>query len=164
MNNNKPTNIDKNRQAIAGIQKHFANVPTLLLDGVQTPTQSVVAALQAAIDAIDVTRAAETARHTAVAAEQAAKAKAAALRAALKILVFNQLGATTDAVTDFGFAKPKKARTPTVAVKAEAVAKRATTRAARHTAGKRQKATVKGETPSPEPTAPAAPATPTKPA
>ncbi|HEY8038287.1 MAG TPA: hypothetical protein VIF15_00765 [Polyangiaceae bacterium] len=144
-NNNKPNTINRNRQAIAGIQKHFATAPTIVLDGKPTKPADAIAILQTAIDATDGTTAADTALHTAVAAEKAAVAGANAVRKALKTLVFNAFGPAADAVTDFGFTKPKKA-TPTVAVKAGAVAKRAATRTARHTMGPKQEAKITGET------------------
>jgi hypothetical protein len=45
---------------------------------------------------------------------------------------------------DFGFQNPTR-KAPSEATKAAAVAKRAATRGARHTMGKRQKAQIKGE-------------------
>jgi hypothetical protein len=140
MKTNKNKTINDNRLAIAGVQKHFASTPALLLDGTTMTPKDVIATLQAAIDTIDRSTTAEKAFHDAVAAQNAAIAQGNATLSALKMLVKNQLGSTQG---DFGFTTPTR-QTPSEATKAAAVAKRAATRAARHTAGKRQKATVKG--------------------
>jgi len=155
MKTNRNKTLNDSRLAIAGVQKHFANTPTLALDGATMTPKDVIAALQAAIDAIDKSAIAEKAFHDAVAAQTAATAKGNAVLRALKSLVKNQLGSTQGALGDFGFSVPTR-QIPDEATKAAAVAKRAATRAARHTAGKRQKATVKGvvaATPATPPTA-----------
>jgi hypothetical protein len=136
---NKANLLNHIRQAIAGVQKHYATTPTLSLDGASVPTPDVLATLQGAITAIDDAAAAETAFHQAVAAQHAAVAKAEATLSK---------GA---ARTDFGFAVPTR-RTPDEATKARAVAKRAATRAARGTKGPRQKAGIKGQVPEVPPT------------
>src|SRR5258708_8978428 len=149
--------INKNRQAIAGVQKHLANIPTLALGGTPTTPTDVIATLQGAIDAIDAAAAAEKVFHDAVAAQHAAIVKGNALLKVLKMLVHNQLGSTEGVLGDFGFTSPKR-QTPNEATKAAAVAKRAATRAVRHTMGVRQKAKIKGEV-----QAPATPPTTAKP-
>jgi hypothetical protein len=151
MNTSRDKTINKNRQAIAGVKKHFASTPTLALDGSPTTPKDVIAALQAAIDAVDAAAAAEKVFHDVTAAQHAAIAKGNAVLKALKMLVHNQLGSAEGALGDFGFQAPKR-KTPDEATKAAAVAKRAATRAARHTMGKRQKAKVKGQPPTPSPT------------
>jgi hypothetical protein len=154
---NKDKTINKNRQAIAGVQKHFASTPSVVLDGTPTTPKDVIATLQAAIDATDAAASAEKAFHDAVAVQHAAIAKGNALHKALKMLVTNQLGSAESIFGDFGFSTPKR-RVPTEATKAAAVAKRGETRKARHTMGSRQKASIKGAQPAPAPAN-----TPTKP-
>jgi hypothetical protein len=150
MNTNKDKTINKNRQAIVGVQKHFAATQTFVLDGSPTTPKDVIATLQAAIDAVDKAATAEKAFHDATAAQHAAIAKGNAVLKALKMLVHNQLGGAEGVLGDFGFQAPKR-KTPDEATKAAAVAKRAATRAARHTMGKRAKAKVKGQPPTPSP-------------
>jgi hypothetical protein len=155
MKTSKETILNTNRQAIAGVQKHFATTPTLALDGTPTTPSDVIATLKAANDAIDRSTAAEKAFHDAVTAKNAAIAKGNDLVQALEGLVKNQLGSSQGVLGDFGFANPTR-QTPDEATKAAAVAKRAATRAARHTMGKRQKAAIKGAaqaTPATPPTA-----------
>jgi hypothetical protein len=159
MNRNKAVTINTNRQAIAGMQKHFANTPTMVLDGTPTTPTDAIATLQAANDAIDRTAAAEKAFHDAVAAKNAALAKGNVLVRALRTLVTSQIGSTQGVLGDFGFSNPTR-QTPDEPTKAAAVVKRAATRAARHTLGKRQKASIKGVVQA----TPAIPPTATKPA
>jgi hypothetical protein len=153
-NRNKDTIINRIRLAIAGIQKHFASTPTLVLDGVATPTANVLAILNGATTAIDDATTAEKAFHDAVAAQHAAVVSAEALLANLKVLVTNQFGKKGAATADFGFAAATR-KTPDAATAAAAVEKRAATRAARGTKGPRAKKAIKGQVP-------ATPATPAK--
>jgi hypothetical protein len=143
MKTNKAKTINVNRQAIAGVQKHFASTPTIVLDGTPTAPTDVIAALQGANDAIDRAAAAEKAFHDAVTAKNAAIAKGNAFVGALKSLVKSQIGSSHGVLGDFGFSPPTR-QTPDEATKAAAVTKRAATRTARHTMGKRQKAPIKG--------------------
>ncbi len=146
MKTNRDRTINKHRQAIAGIRKHFASAPTIVLGGTPTTPNDAIAALQGPIDAIDAASASEQAFHGAVAAQNAAVAKGSDLLTDLKTLVKSQLGSSEGVLGDFGFTSPNR-QTPDEATKAAAVAKRAATRAARHTMGKRQKASVKGSVP-----------------
>src|SRR5258708_4682472 len=52
MRANKDQTINKNRQAIAGVEKHFASTPSFVLDGLPTTPKDVIATLKAAIDAL----------------------------------------------------------------------------------------------------------------
>jgi len=141
---NKDKTINKHRQAIAGIRKHFASAPTMVLGGTPTTPNDAIATLQGSIDAIDAASASEQAFHGAVAAQHAAIAKGSGLLTDLKTLVKSQLGSSEGVLGEFGFTTPSR-QTPDEATKAAAVAKRAATRAARHTLGKRQKLAVKGD-------------------
>jgi hypothetical protein len=163
MKRNMDSTINRIRQAMAGIAKHFASTPTLALGGTQTTTKDAVATLQGAIDSIDAAAAAGKAFHEATAAQHAAIAKGNALLKVLKTLVESQLGSAESVLGDFGFTNPKPA-VPDQAAKAAAVAKRAATRAARHTMGKKQRAAIKGTVTAPAATPPATPAAPAKPA
>jgi len=145
-NTNRDRTINNNRQAIGGIRKHFASVPTILLGGKPTAPNDAIATLQAAIDAIDAAVSAEQTFHGAVAAQHTAIATSNATLTELKTLVQSQLGSSDGVLGDFGFSSPKR-QAPTEATKAAAVAKRAATRTARQTMGSRQKAKIKGAVP-----------------
>jgi hypothetical protein len=146
MKTNKDRTINTHRQAIAGIRKHFASAPSILLGGTSTTPNDAIATLQGSIDAIDAASASAQAFHGAVTAQHAAIAKGTGLLTDLKTLVKSQLGSSEGVLGDFGFTSPSR-QTPDEATKAAAVVKRAATRAARHTMGKRQKASVKGSVP-----------------
>jgi hypothetical protein len=147
MGTNQKTNRDKiinrNRQAIAGIRKHFAAAATIPLGGKPTAPNDAVAVLQAAIDAVDRAAAAQQALHTAVTAQHAAIAASKVLLIDLRSVVESQLGRTDAVLADFGMTRPKR-QVPTEQTKAAAVVKRVATRQARHTMGPRQKAPIKG--------------------
>jgi hypothetical protein len=145
-NRSSQDTLIQHRQAIAGIRKHFASTPTLALGGTPTAPNDAIATLQGTMDAIDAATAAEQSFHQAVAAKQAAIAKGNGLLADLKTLVTSQLGRSAGVLGDFGFTTSSR-QTPNEATKAAAVAKRAATREARHTMGKRQKSAIKGAVP-----------------
>ena len=150
--NNKDTTLNALRQAIAGLQKHFASGATISLGGQPTTTTAVIGTLQGAIDGIDKAAAAEKAFHDEVAAQNALIATAKVSLKALRSLVENQLGSTAAILGDFGMKIPTR-QVPDEATQAAAVVKRAATRAARGTKGARQKAGIKGQVPAtPAPT------------
>jgi hypothetical protein len=145
---NKANVIDRDRQAIAGIQKHYANVPSMTLDGVSYTMAQIEQVLQDQVDAAPVTTAAKAAFRQAVLAEQSVSAKANALYRALRSRVLNDFKNNASALGDFGML-PVQRQIPTVATKAEALKQSEATRKARGTAGKRQKAKIKGAPPAP---------------
>ena len=153
---NRDSIINRIRQAVGGLQQHFAGATTIVLDGVPTKPVDATATLNAAVTKIDEAIAAEEAFHQAVAAEDAAIALALVLLANLKTLVVNQFGKKGAQLADFGMAVATR-KPMSEAAKAAAVAKRAATRAARGTKGPKAKLAIKGTVPTP-------PATPVKPA
>jgi hypothetical protein len=148
----KSTRSDRNRQAIAGVKQNLANTPSIVLGGVAHAPADIEAALQASIDASDATAAASAAFHKAVTAEQAAHAKGDAIYKGLKSMLVNQFALAPDTLAQFGISLLPQRQTPSAATSAAAVAKRAATRVARHTLGKRQKAGIKGQVPATTPT------------
>lgn len=160
MRASKADRSNLNRQAIAGVQKVYATTPAIILDGVSFAPANVVKALQGPIDAADATNTAGAAFHKAVAVEKAAIVEADTVYAGLRTLVMSQFATSPETLAEFGFTPPTR-RVPDAATVAGAVEKRAATRAARHTMGKRQKAGVKGTVPSttvPAPTTVTSPA------
>jgi hypothetical protein len=166
---NKSTRSDRNRQAIAGIKQNLASTPAIVIQGVSYTPADIQAALQASIDAADATTAATAAFHKAVAAEKATHAKGDAVYRGMSQVLKNQYGPATETLAGFGITLPPQRQIPSTTTSAAAVAKRAATRVARHTMGKRQKAGVKGPTPetssttAPAPTANASTSTTTRP-
>jgi hypothetical protein len=131
---------------------------SFVVNGTKFTTAEVVAeaqALVAALKASDVVRKQE---HDATVTETGLRSSMKAKASSVRNYVVGTLGATSTQAAALGF-EPAPRSTPTAAVKAEAVAKRALTREARHTMGKKQKAAIHGTPTAAAPTAtPAAPA------
>jgi hypothetical protein len=160
-------------QVSAGIQQHLLSTPSVPLGGSAYSPADLMKLVQSSIDSAKTADAANANWHSTVLAERALDAHLAPLLRELRQYVISVFGATSPVLADFGFAPPKRA-TRTPEEKAAAAAKAKATRAARHTAGKKQKKAVKGnvtgvvmvpitataETPAPQPVAtPPAPAT-----
>jgi hypothetical protein len=126
---------------IAGIQKHGG--PAIVVDGRSYAPADIVKALEGPIDAADVTAAAAGAFHQAVTAEQSAIVKGEDVFRALKSILSIQYKSQSGTLADYGIVLPDK-QAPDASKVATAVVKRAATRAARHTMGKRQKLAVTG--------------------
>ncbi len=147
------------QQMGAGIRKHFSNVSSLTFGNSPFTPAQIEASLQTLIDLRTAVEDARAAIQAKVAADNAQAAPLRSQMAALVAFVKVTFGNTPDVLADFGL-KPNKARTPlTLDQKAAASAKRAATRAARHTMGSKQKKEVKGTitTIVASPTTPAAP-------
>ena len=143
---NKTSTLNRNRKAIAGIGKHYANLPTIILHGVPVTPADVVTILQDQIDAADATAAAKIAFFQATSAERNANAKANDLFKALKTRVLGDFANQAEVLADFGMTVATR-RAPDPATLVEAAKKAEATRKARHTMGKRQKAAIKGTVP-----------------
>jgi hypothetical protein len=150
---NKAKKANRNRQMIAGVQKHYGPNDTILVDGVPTKQTDVVAKLTAPIAAGDATAAAEAAFHKAVADEEAASTAADATYQGLKSYFLSIYATSSENLADYGLSVTVP-KVPTAATKAAAAAKRKATLEARGVVGKRKRAAVKA--PAPEATAPAA--------
>jgi hypothetical protein len=129
---------------------------TFTLDGQTYTKAAVLAPLNACIAAIAATTTAHSNWTASVQAERTAVAAAVAMIAVLKPYLKVRLGKSNPSLkSEFGVAPAKPAKKP-VAVKSAAIAKAKATRAARHTMGPKQKASIKGTA-----AAPAAPKAPT---
>ena len=84
--------------------------------------------------------------------ERATAARTDALYAALRSFTHNQHKPRPEVLAEFGMTLPSR-QAPSAETLAAAVEKRAATRVARHTMGKRQKMKVKGDVPGGEPPA-----------
>ena len=150
---NKAKKSNRNRQMIAGVQKHYGPNDTILVDGVPMKQTDIVLKLTAPIAASDVTAASEAAFHKAVAEEDAATTAADTMYSGLKSYFLSIYATTSETLADYGLSitVPKG---PTAATKAAAAAKRKATLAARGVVGKRKRAAVTA--PAPAVTTPAA--------
>jgi hypothetical protein len=132
------------KQLIAGADKHLAKATQVAFLGGSFTPDEIASKLQTLVNLrSDV----NTARAATVAKLAAEATQAPALRtfmSAFASYLKVAYGTSPDVLADFGIAP--KARTPlTVEAKAVAAAKRAATRAARHTMGTKQKKGIKGD-------------------
>jgi hypothetical protein len=158
------------KQLIAGTAKHLSSATPVAFAGGSFTGDQITSKLQALVD---LRSSVDAAKATAQAKLAAEAAQAPALRTftrQLRVFVKASFSTSPDVLADFGITS-KARELPTVEGKAAAVAKRAATRAARHTMGAKQKAGVKGDvtgvvvTPtSASATTVAAPSSPTTPA
>jgi hypothetical protein len=139
----KANRSDRNRKMILGVHKLLASTAAITVNGVSYAPAAVEKVLQGSIDAADATEAASAAFHKATAAERAANKAGDAMYLGLKTYLKNQYALDPDKLADFGIEVATR-QAPDATTVAKAVAKRADTRTARHTMGKRQKAAVKG--------------------
>jgi hypothetical protein len=131
-------------QLIAGTKKHFPTTGSLVFGGATYTPAQIEASLQTLIDLRAAVDAAKATAKAKVAAEKTQSTPARTLMAAFEAFVKVTFGNAPDVLADFGLT-PKKVPTPlTPQEKVVATAKRAATRAARHTMGKVQKKAVKG--------------------
>jgi hypothetical protein len=140
----KSSRSDRNHLVIAGVKKHLANATSIIIGGTSYAPMDIEKILQDPIDARDATATTTAAFHKAVAAEKAANAKGDALYRGLRKYLTNQYETQPDVLADFGIAIVNR-QAPDASTVANAVVKRADTRVARHTMGKRQKRKVTGD-------------------
>jgi hypothetical protein len=129
---------------IAGANKHFANATQVTIAGQSLTLAQIVEKLQALVDLRTAVDAAKASTQAKLAAEQA---QAPSLRTFMGAFVMSVKAAhhnSPDVLADFGI-HPKSPTTQTVETKTAAVAKRASTRAARHTVGSKQRLAIKGD-------------------
>jgi hypothetical protein len=142
---NKNKNADLAKQLIAGTGKHFATVQSITIGSATLTTADLTQRLQTLVNLRASVNAARATTQTALAAEQAQTPALIVQMNEFRSYVKASFSKSPDVLADFGLT-PNKQKTPlTVAAKAAASAKRAATRAARHTMGKVQKLDVTGD-------------------
>ncbi len=135
---------------------------SVLVDGETLNQKAITDELNAEIAQIAVVTKLGNEYHQAVADLNAMRPRGTKVRAAVRNLAAATVGENTPKYLSLGFPS-RKVKTPTVATKQSGVVKRAETRIARNTMGKKQKAAIHGggATPAkPQPAPPAAAATP----
>ena len=142
MKTSKAISQARDTQVIAGIAAHFTGATMFQFDGVAYKAKEIQQILQGRIDAASVTSAARAKWLTAAAAEQEKTTEVESILLGLKSHLVTTYGAKSQIVADFGFI-PKKKKT-TAETTATAVEKRAATRVARGTVGKKEKLKIKG--------------------
>ena len=157
------------KQLIAGADKHLTGVTQVPLLGSSFTPAQITSELQSLVTMradVDASKATTKAK---IANEATQMPALRAFMSAFESFVKGAFGSSPDVLADFGITP--KARVPlTVQAKAAAAAKRASTRAARHTMGSKQKKGIKGDVtgvlvtpitaPAPVVTAPSSPTAP----
>jgi hypothetical protein len=132
------------KQLIAGTEKHLMNVTQLTVLGNSVTPAQIVSELQSLITLradVDASKASTKAK---IANEATQTPAVRAFMSAFVSVVNGAFGSSPDVLADFGITR--KSRAPlTLEEKAAAAAKRASTRAARHTMGSKQKQAVIGD-------------------
>jgi hypothetical protein len=154
-NNNRPSVQARNKQFIAGIQKRLQSAQNLPVAGATYTPAELVKLFQSQIDKADAIAPVKGKLHDAVQAYRDLTKQLAPIVVGFRAQVRNIFGATNEVLADFGLT-PVKTTKPKPAMQVAAATKRAATRKARNTMGKKQRKSVKG--------APAATPTPSKPA
>jgi hypothetical protein len=168
--------LASDQKMIAGIQKHQAALPTLMVGGVGVAPLDIVKMLQDRIALGKAVEPATAARAAAVKAFRDKRAATAGPVLGLKRAVRAIFADSPDTLADFGLTALKSGKA-SVKTKAAAVDKNKATRAARHTMGSVQRKSVTGARPAPStspaqaasapaaspPPSPPAPAVPPKP-
>jgi hypothetical protein len=132
------------RDLVAGTQKHPPS-GQFTLAGQEFTAQSLILALQSLENAISKVDTAKAGWNDALKELTTTRAKVDPVMGAYRSWVEAMYGTAPATLAEFGLA-PRKARTPmTTEKKVVAVAKREATRTARHTAGPKQKAGIKGD-------------------
>jgi hypothetical protein len=132
------------KQMIAGADKHLPKTTQVAFMGGSFTPDQIASKLQTLVDLRSDVDSAQATAKAKIAVETANMPALLTFMSAFVSYVKVVYGTSPDVLADFGISP--KARTPlTVEAKAAAAAKRAATRAARHTMGTRQKKGVKGD-------------------
>jgi hypothetical protein len=132
------------QRLISGAAKHFKSTTQLTLLGDSFTPAELAAKLQSIVTLRSDVEAAKATTQAKLAIETANMPALRALMSATATYVKAAYGNSPDVLADFGI--QTKVRVPlTVEAKVAAAAKRAATRAARHTMGKQQKKAIKGD-------------------
>ena len=141
---NKSQTVTAATHLIAGVNKHLTSTtPIVILGSPSTPAE-ITTKLQSIVNLRSDVETAKAATKAKLATEAASMPSLLAFMSAFETYVKAAYGASPDVLADYGI-HPKPRAPLTVEQKAAAAAKRAATRAARHTMGTKQKAAVKGD-------------------
>jgi hypothetical protein len=146
----RTTTAGQDQQVLEGIQKDLQAMSTLTLGATTFTPDSLATYIQRRIDLANAVVTAKASWLAAAKAYEAMNKEARVVVRDLRNMVIAAFGADSPKLADFGFAPPRR---PTLTPEQHAAAarKRAATRKARKTMGKRQKAKITGESPTAQP-------------
>ncbi len=132
------------KQLVAGAEKHLTSTTQVSLLGSSYTLAQVTSTLQTLVTLRSDVDASKASTKAKIANEATQMPALRAFMSAFESYVKAAFGSSPDVLADFGITP--KAREPlTVEAKAAAAAKRASTRAARHTLGTKQRKAIKGD-------------------
>jgi hypothetical protein len=144
----KATIVASYQAVITGLNDGPSDLTSFIIGNKTYVKSDLIKLFQTRIDAAKKVMAARTALHLAVVAERQVTAEVAPIRSGLKTVLQGRFGKSGAELQQYGFTPQKKAQR-TAATKAGAALQGKSTRAARGTKGKKQKALIKGARPAP---------------
>jgi hypothetical protein len=142
---NKSQVVAFTQQLIAGTAKHLTGTTQVRLVGSSFTSADITAKLQSIVTLESDVDAAKAATKAKLATQTANMPSLRIFESAYVAYLKAAYRGSPDVLADFGIQPPKVRAPATVEAKATAAAKRAATRAARHTMGSQQKKAVKGD-------------------
>ena len=146
-----------------GLDKHAAEIPSMVISGAMLTTKDMVATLQSRINAAKTTLSSRATWQTSIRTEQTLRDTTKTFVSGLKQGLLVAFAGQLDTLADFGLTE-RAVHVATPEEKTAAAAKAKATRVARHTMGPKQKAAIKGTVTAPAAARPATPAAPANPA
>jgi hypothetical protein len=141
--NSKGQSVVVAKQLIAATAKHLTNSTPVVFAGSSFTADQIASKLQVLVNLRADVDSAKAAVKAKVSAEVTQSPPALAFMSAFRSFLKVHFSTSPDVLADFGI-NPKARAPVSVEAKAAAVAKRAATRAARHTLGPKQKQGIKG--------------------
>jgi hypothetical protein len=146
MNGNRVTQLVADQQLVDGLTQHGSTIGTVLIDGKQHTAASIIQVVQGRIAAEKAVETTNAAWKGAVKANKDERANTRIFMVQVRQALLVAFASNLETLASLGI-KPRKKAVPKPAVKVVAAKKAAATRQARGTAGKKQKAKVKGTPP-----------------
>jgi hypothetical protein len=139
------------QKIVTGLQKHEADLTSIVLAGTSYKTADIITIVQGLINSAQLVVSNRAAWQASIVADENARAKNKPFMSGLRAAIRAAYGGSIDVMADFGLTPRKTPAVRTPQEKAEATAKAKATRAARHTMGSKQKAQITGTSAAPQP-------------
>jgi hypothetical protein len=157
---NRPEQSAAEQKLIDGFNKHAQTITSFVIAGATMQTKDIISNLQALIASATTVQTTRATWQSAVKADKGERTKLQTFVSGVKQALLVAFAGSIDTLADFGLTARKVAvRTPEEKLAAAAKAK--ATREARHTVGKKVKASIKGTVPTTAPATPPAASAPT---
>jgi hypothetical protein len=132
------------QKIVSGLQKHEADLTSIVLAGTSYKTADIITIVQGLINSAQLVLSNRATWQASIVADENERAKNKPFMSGLRAAIRAAYGGSIDVLADFGLTPRKIPAVRTPQEKAEAAAKAKATRAARHTMGSKQKALITG--------------------